>query len=343
VGRRAGGQPSGAPPGAAAAVKRDAPGLFLISAPKFGPPHSKHRAHQPLPVYTRPARSGSASSRQEGLALPKADPGSGSVDLVAGVGYLPALQVGWAELNGRGSSTAAGQGVLALLLGARGGGHTSEPPMAWPPCAVTPVWGSPHRARAPRSPPPPRGPRPPPSFPPLPRPSPPPPKATYESLYSQVTAPSYKPNGPLSISIAALPALLALYRCARPPPVCGCHLGGVILHNNAIARSRFGPLLHLFFTQMLAPAPAITSPSPLPASPLPPPQGQGAAQGVAVGLSGQRLAARRRRRSGRARRPQAGPAVVRSNRVCRGRGRCRRGRGCGVGGLKCTRLESDER
>jgi hypothetical protein len=39
-------------------------------------------------------RSGGGATRTEGLVLPKADAGSGTVDLVAGVGYLPALQVG---------------------------------------------------------------------------------------------------------------------------------------------------------------------------------------------------------------------------------------------------------
>lgn len=40
-----------------------------------------------------PPRSGSAVMRQEGLALPKAENGTGSLDLLAGVGYLPAVQV----------------------------------------------------------------------------------------------------------------------------------------------------------------------------------------------------------------------------------------------------------
>jgi hypothetical protein len=44
-------------------------------------------------------------------------------------------------------------------------------------------------------------------------------QATYESLYSQVTSPYYKPSGPLAVSVAVLPAMLALYRC-------GAGLGG---------------------------------------------------------------------------------------------------------------------
>ncbi|KIZ04279.1 hypothetical protein MNEG_3680 [Monoraphidium neglectum] len=39
------------------------------------------------------ATSNSTSTRQEGLALPKAENGTGSLDLLAGVGYLPAVQV----------------------------------------------------------------------------------------------------------------------------------------------------------------------------------------------------------------------------------------------------------
>lgn len=38
--------------------------------------------------------SAAAAGQVEGLALPAADPGSGSVDLTAGVGNLPFLQVG---------------------------------------------------------------------------------------------------------------------------------------------------------------------------------------------------------------------------------------------------------
>ncbi len=41
----------------------------------------------------RPSGTGN-SSRAEGLALPAADPGTGSVVLMAGVGSLPAIQVG---------------------------------------------------------------------------------------------------------------------------------------------------------------------------------------------------------------------------------------------------------
>lgn len=39
------------------------------------------------------ASNGAVASRQEGLLLPKAVNGSGSLDLVAGVGYLPAVKV----------------------------------------------------------------------------------------------------------------------------------------------------------------------------------------------------------------------------------------------------------
>ncbi len=37
--------------------------------------------------------SGAAATRQEGLALPRAENGTGALSLIAGVGYLPAIQV----------------------------------------------------------------------------------------------------------------------------------------------------------------------------------------------------------------------------------------------------------
>ncbi len=39
------------------------------------------------------AGNGTVAQRVEGLVLPKAEPGSGSLDLLAGVGHLPAVQV----------------------------------------------------------------------------------------------------------------------------------------------------------------------------------------------------------------------------------------------------------
>lgn len=45
----------------------------------------------------RGSNSSSVANRVEGLALPAAESGSGSISLVAGVGYLPAVQV-WERL-----------------------------------------------------------------------------------------------------------------------------------------------------------------------------------------------------------------------------------------------------
>ena len=42
------------------------------------------------------------------------------------------------------------------------------------------------------------------------------PQATFESLASQVNDPYYRPNGPLALSTAVLPAILALYRGEQP-------------------------------------------------------------------------------------------------------------------------------
>lgn len=44
-------------------------------------------------------KAGQSVTLQEGLVLPKAEPGSGSLDLLAGVGYYPAVQVGLPSCN----------------------------------------------------------------------------------------------------------------------------------------------------------------------------------------------------------------------------------------------------
>ena len=49
-----------------------------------------------------PVSNGSAATAQEGLDLPPAEPGSGSIVTTAGVGYLPAVQVRWPGGRGGG-------------------------------------------------------------------------------------------------------------------------------------------------------------------------------------------------------------------------------------------------
>lgn len=111
------------------------------------------RGHLPLPPPPRRApRSDAPTAREEGLALPRAEPGSGSLDLIAGVGYLPAVQVrrpeggrrGWPAV--RGALQAHG---LGLRSAARPEHQYLRSPINAPPCSPAPL---PPAARRPTSP-----------------------------------------------------------------------------------------------------------------------------------------------------------------------------------------------
>ncbi|GFH16882.1 A2M domain-containing protein, partial [Haematococcus lacustris] len=68
----------------------------------------------------RPSNSSQGPSWQEGLVLPQAVPGSGALGLVAGVGYLPALQIAFqgivSQVNARDLSDPSASLALVLAL-----------------------------------------------------------------------------------------------------------------------------------------------------------------------------------------------------------------------------------